>query len=75
MVKHQFVSGIFVMMIALHGCGGGARPYGAMFKAAESDLSCCRNQITKPCVQNSGEPHGTIVSLLSFAIYSFGDNR
>jgi hyperosmotically inducible periplasmic protein len=39
MVKYQFVSGILVMMIALHGCGGGARPYGAMHKAAESELS------------------------------------
>jgi hypothetical protein len=29
----------------------------------------------KACVQNSGKRHRTIVSLLSFAIYSFGDNR
>src|SRR5690349_24907862 len=39
MVKHQFVIGILVMMTALHGCGGGARPYGAMHKAAESELT------------------------------------
>ena len=29
----------FFMMTALHGCGGGAHPYGAMHKAAESELS------------------------------------
>jgi hyperosmotically inducible periplasmic protein len=39
MLKHSVVSGLLVTAIALQGCGGGARPYSAMHKAAESELS------------------------------------
>jgi hyperosmotically inducible protein len=39
MLKHFLVGGLLVTTIALHGCGGGARPYSAMHKAAESELS------------------------------------
>ena len=39
MPKYQLIIGLLVTTIALHGCGGGARPYGAMHKAAESELS------------------------------------
>src|SRR5690242_21601838 len=39
MLKHVLMSGLLVTLIALQGCGGGARPYSAMHKAAESELS------------------------------------
>src|SRR5689334_9460855 len=39
MLKHVLMSGLLVTLIALEGCGGGARPYSAMHKAAESELS------------------------------------
>jgi osmotically-inducible protein OsmY len=38
MLTRSFMSGLLAIMFALHGCGG-ARPYSAMHKAAESELS------------------------------------
>ena len=39
MPKHFVVSGLLLTIIALPGCGGGAHPYGAMHKAAQSELT------------------------------------
>ena len=47
MVKHSLVSGLLVTTIALHGCGGGARPYAAMHKAAQSELTAQEAQIAR----------------------------
>jgi hyperosmotically inducible periplasmic protein len=39
MLKCVLMGGLLIAPIALPGCGGGARPYSAMHKAAESELT------------------------------------